>query len=1255
MNKGGRIPEIVLVLNVANQPRTNTNGTANNVFPTFHSGDVATFVLPQQTTDLMGAIVTGYYRFLDQTNTPLMTETNPNELGLFTTWSTNAGCVNFSPKCGNLGLFSSVTASRYLSGQKIDQLLFTALSAFIRSNARFHDDTFVNGSLGTDLYPYFQDASLDPSCILPMSAVSQWKNFSFSIPLGSFQAGHSISLNASQGLQLDFQIARSYDSCHFLQADTPYPQYDSVKWPSAIYTGVADFGIGTAPWNIYTGLNNIPNSQAQYSIEAYLRMFVFLKPSNPAEPAADVFPYVTYTIRRTAMNYNSNQYFGFPLANNIISRFYWTALNKQNCLINPEVGQCHSAAMSLSDLRVFLNGSFQIYAYPTAGTPLLTQQSAFAPNALVYSSLIDDPVLFPSVATGGLQEYIYDSQGNGQVFADVILNYNLFLKPFGKGQWSTCTPTHTQPHHLALPLPWNPYFEGSSMIQSESFQDLNAMVSAYYSGQGGYNTSCYTKLSGDVSFLQSPLFKYLVSVPTNTDTDVTCITKEVKTLIVDATASTTISAAPIAEAVPTILHFNQCAGTSTVFRVQEVQVFGTRVPSATLNTITYQFLLPNSGTLGKMYLRFLPKYAKESYIPVGYGFYQTTNNIGATSNTVYTRVWGEYLFNNPNATVPIMTANSAMTYPTLQTISFPLTGLNTFSYNDMLGTGTWFRAHRWILPLSLNLQFNNMQEDFFLKYYGTSSKQLAAENYWTRHISDTYFTENSTEGFLVDFSFRQYSSAVPQHLSMFPWFILADLNTVFKERRDFPTGVLPICTVACNKLHESFTNMERICLSNEKQFVQFDFDTRMIAQGNCDAGLGYGLTNTGDAMRWRLGPGQSPYTNGYKGVPTTIDSLNDNLGGQGFRRRQTFGFEIDETYPPSLLIQLVYYDGETMTHMLQDMQTNGVVQNYLTFDAQRRRLELRDLVYPTAGKLDEINTNTVLNIAGRNPTHIFINHTPLLMRNNEFQMVRSDPTQPENYAAYYSDTGIYPGYIGRRSGPLMISLPSAVHSNALFNSSQQLVQTFNPTLDGSPLNPFNIGNNETNLINYSLCVGQPMLQPANVVQVNSPRRIKYFEMDPPLIGALCQPWMGTVVEMENNNCYNWNYAEQVLTAALPVFDIGGPVCAYQYRGANLLPTRFVVPLYIRSEFWNAAVLQVNATNFPTDLAPWNYTLGGIDQEYKLQTTPANWFSNLIRYNPFYDCHFLLRTYYFAQRLTLHFTTTTAQLSFDYPSGGTIVA
>lgn len=1259
MNKGS-IPPIVLVLDVANQPRTNTHGTTNNVFPTFRSGDVATFVMPSQATNLLGVLLTGYYRFLDNQTEPLITRytTVTPTVTSYCVGSANSGTVNFSPKIGHLGIFSTVTALRYLAAQKIDTQLTLALTSFIRSSARFHDDSFINGSPGTSLYPYFQDASIDPSNLLPFDEISSWKNFAMSLPLGSFQAGKSISLISSQGLQWDFQIARVYDGGHFAFSDKNYTVKD---YPETIFPDTVDTIQDTnEALNFYTALNLVSGTQNQYSIEAYMRMYVFLEPANPSAPVDDVFPFVCYNIRRTAMQYNSNQYFGFPLANNIISRFYFTALNKQNVLTFPEVGQCHSAALALTDLRIFLNGSFQIYAYPTAGTPLNVQHSIFAPNALVYASLVDDPVVFPYVCTGGLQEYIYDSAGNGQVFADVLVNYQMTLKTFKTGRSAYC-----RTNHVAFDAPFNPYNENTAMIQSANFQDLWCFV--VYHNTENNESLYYTR--GTLSFLQSPLYKYLYPVETSSDVDACVITKEVKTLIVDATASTVISAAPIAESMPSILNFNQCAGASPVFRVQEVSIAGTRVPSATVNTVTYRFLLPNSGTLGKMYLRFLPRWASDLYIPVGYGYYQTVTNLfvasEVASNSIYTKVNGDTnyvvasaanpLFSVPTAT-PI-TANSA------KFTAISTAGLNTISYNDMLGSRTWMRAVRWILPLNLQLQFNFLQEDFFLKYYGANNKSLAIEQYWTQHVSDTYFISPCTEGFLTDFPFRQFGSVVPQHLSMFPFFLAKDLQAA-NERRDYSRGVMPICTIACNDLHESFTNMERICLSNEKQFVEFDFDQRLLSPGNCDAGLGYGLTNSSDAMRWRLGPLQTPNRQ-YAASPNgaNLSGLN-NFSVQnslGFRRRQTFHFDIDDvTYPPTLLVQLVYMDGQTMETLLNDMKTAGVRHEYLTFDYQLRRLEQKSLLYPNLNNLDEINNSTILNIAGRNPTHIFLAHHPLMLRNNEYTMSENDPTLEENPGSgFLKELGIYPGYLGRRGGPLMISLPSAVHSFDLFQSSQQLVQTFNPTIDGSPLNPFNIGNNETNMINYALCTGQPLLQPANVVEVNAARRIKYFEMDPPLIGALAVgAWtFGPQNQFTYNNWYNTFYVEALnagITDAVAGFDKGGPVCAYQYRGGNLLPSRFVVPIYISSQFWNGAILQVNATPFPITSRPlWNYTVGGVNPN----TTDSDllFYSNAIRHNPFYDCHFVVRKYAFAQRLSVAFTTTTAQLSFDYPSGGTIVA
>ena len=1258
MNKGS-IPPIVLVLDVANQPRTNTNGTANNVFPTFRSGDVATFVMPAQSTNLLGILLTGYYRFLDETTQPLTSRitTGAPNVSSYCRWSANSGTVNFSPKVGHLGIFSTVTALRYLAAQKIDTQLTLALTSFIRSAARFHDDAFINGSTGTSLYPFFQDASLDPSAILPYDQISSWKNFSMSLPLGSFQAGKSISLISSQGLQWDFQIARVYDAGHFAFSDK---MYSDAAYPPNIFGNTTNVvQTSNEALNFYTASNIGMNTQNQYSIEAFLRMYVFLEPANPSAPADDVFPYVSYNIRRNAMQYNTNQYFGFPLANNIISRFYFTAINKQNVLQFPEIGQCHSSALALTNLRIFLNGSFQIFAYPTEGTPLNIQQTYFAPNPLVYASLVDDPVLFPYVATGGLQEYIYDAAGNGQVFADVLVNYQMTLKTFKTGRSAYCVD-----NHVAYDPPWNPYSENTSMIQSSNFQDLWCIV--VVSDFNHYNP--LYNLATSVGFLQSPLFKYLLPVLTNSDVDAVVITKEVKTLIIDPTASTVISAAPIAESMPSVLNFNQCAGASPVFRVQEVSIAGVRVQSATTNTITYRFLLPNSGTLGKMYLRFLPKWSQDLFMPVGYGYFQTSTALfvgnGSSSNLIYTMTNGNLPYVVASQASPLYVAlGAAAPNPTgAAYTSVSTAGLNTISYNDMLGSRTWMRAVRWILPLNLQLQFNFLQEDFFLKYYGANNKSLAIEQYWTQHVSDTYFISPQTEGFLVDFPFRQQGSVVPQHLSMFPFFLASDVQAA-PERRDFPRGIIPICTIACNDLHESFTNMERICLSNEKQFVEFDFDQRLLSPGNCDAGLGYGLTNSSDAMRWRLGGCQGPYRSydNPNNNPTNIAALNDfavvNYGG--FRRRQTFHFDIDDTtYQPSLLVQLVYMDGQTMETLLNDMKTSGVRHEYLTFDYQLRRLEQHSLLYPHLNNLDEINNSTILNIAGRNPTHIYLAHHPLLLRNNEYTMSENDPTVPEIITAggIYKELGIYPGYLGRRGGPLMISLPSAVHPNDLFQSSQQLVQTFNPTIDGSPLNPFNIGNNETNMIMYSLCTGQPLLQPANVVEVNACRRIKYFEMDPPLIGAIANgPFpLGSQNYPGENNFYNTTLVEAVNALFVPGFDAGGPVSAYQYRGMNLLPSRFVVPIYIPSQFWNGAILQVNATPFPITTRPlWNFTLGGVDPS--TTDSVALFFSNAIRHNPYYDCHFVIRKYAFAQRLSVAFTTTTAQLSFDYPSGGTIVA
>ena len=180
-----------------------------------------------------------------------------------------------------------------------------------------------------------------------------------------------------------------------------------------------------------------------------------------------------------------------------------------------------------------------------------------------------------------------------------------------------------------------------------------------------------------------------------------------------------------------------------------------------------------------------------------------------------------------------------------------------------------------------------------------------------------------------------------------------------------------------------------------------------------------------------------------------------------------------------------------------------------------------------------------------------------------------------------------------------------------------------------------------------------MLQPANVVMVNAPRRIKFFEMDPPLIGYVASPF-----DEANATCSPWNmYAayQDTLTNKYP-FDQGGSISAYQFRGGNLLPSRFVVPIHIPSQFWNGAVFQINATQFPTGVPFWNYTNGACLSDSSTLAEYANpIFTNGVRHNPFHDCAYLLRQYCFAQLLTLSLTTTSAQLSFDYPSGGTIVA
>jgi hypothetical protein len=1260
----GETPSIVLALEVANQPRSSGTGVANNVFPTFRSGDVATFVLPQQSTVLMGALLTGYYRFRDNNDKPLSTNGDYGQI----TYSVNSGTVNFNPKCGHLGLFSSVTALRYLASQKIDQALTLALSSFIRSSARYHDDAFVNGSIGTGLYPYFQDASIDPSNLLPLDAVSSWKNFNFSIPLGSFQAGKEIDLNVAQGLQWDFQIARSYDGCHFAFSDK---QYTKSAYPVSIYNfGNITVGTGISAFNIYNAGTIVDQSQNQYSLEVFLRMYIFLKPSNPASPAPDVFPFVTYNIRRTAMNVGNNQYFGFPLANNIISRFYWIAINKDNVLINPEIGQCHSSAVSFTDLRVLLNGSFQIYAYPTAGLPLGIQSTFNAPNPLVYSNLIHDPELFAFSQAGGMQEYIYDSQGNGQVFADVIVNYQWTLKQRSKGASKYCTD-----NNVAYDIPFNPYTAGTSMIQSSSFEDLFAILTCTSNTQRG-TISPYNRAPADISWLQSPLYKYLPTTKSGPNIDSTVITKEVKTLIVDATASTVISAATIPDSLPSVLKFNQCAGTSQVFRVQEVSIAGTVVPSLTPNTITLRFLLPSSGTLGKMYLRFLPRWATDLYVPRGKGYYTGVATTPSTfglygsnrgSNIIPTLTQGDTAFavTGLATNAPLVSVNDTFaTIPgTFTAIS--TAGLNTISYHDALGTRTWLRALRWILPLSLQLQFPYVKEDYLLKYYGVNSKPSAIKNYYTEHMSDTYFTFPTSEGMLVDFPHRQTCSVIPQQLSMFPYFVSSWIGPNYaKELRDFPTSILPLCCIACNELHESFKNMERIVLSSEKQYIEFDLDTRLLDVGNNDCGLGYGLTNSGDSMRWRLGLFQQP----LRRYDTSLNDVNSPIlpGFTGFRRRQTFHWSLDPLYPPTLLVQLVYMDGITMERLLRDMETTGVTQDYLTFDYQLRRLEVKgDPLYPSFPEsgLNEIDSNTILNIAGRNPTHIFIAHHPLLLRNNEYVMTDNDPLVEESRSTVFhkcKDLGIFPGYIGRRGGPLMTSLPSAVHDYSLFSNSQQLVQTFNPTIDGSPLNPFNLGNNETNMIMYALSNGSPMLQPANIVEVNAVRRIKYFEMDPPLLGAIANPWstLAAVNQVIQCSPYNVLYANALrlgLSLQVQLFDQGGPLAAYQYRGASLLPSRFIVPINIPAPFWNGAVLQVNATPFPDTRIRWNYSLGGVRNDEYPNPNFADLFSSGARYNPYYNCHFMIRKYAFAQRLSLFLTTKTAQLKFDYPSGGTIVA
>lgn len=805
------------------------------------SGDTINFSIPPSAQVLQKSIFSCSVAWVDNTFNMFAAADQNNILTAPGVAKTSMGSamqniIDFNASLGCMALFDTMQFKIYLTANVVESCPTWPLVTNFITRSRLGGN-FVDYSVGTNLYPMFSDVSIDIGCRL---GGNSFRTVCITLPFGLLNSGYPLDLEKSGGLSIDLVMStfQRLGNCTHILANLTYLPSTNA----AITAPLANF----SPYQVVPSLTyNFDNSPSLLTLDSATNVFnynlVIAKPvlwvitiakQNGVE-GPSLIPFTYLAIKQNQTLLGINQFMGLSFTSEMIRSFNFLLYNKLN-YSNSAVGYVTSQAFQCSDLLFYRDGQKQIYGYLTAGTPLPIQWSTAAPNAFIQVANVNSFVadLFVKVWKGSFQSFYFDIGGNGVSFANTLVQYQLYFKPFNRPGPSTQNSNLNVNPYLSysdLPYntvnsaytPWNwnvstisipgiyPSTVNGPEIQQMSStepymanQFLTGGFTEYEQNPTGTRTppalTVYCNLSPDLTLTSSHM-KYIQPLDPQQNSNVITATEQVRSVELSTTSGSTLNIAPNATKLPKYLKLNYAAPQSNVVRVQELFINCSVVTSETPNSITLEALLPAAGFPGKMFLFFRPIWVNDQPIPQGFGMYilPTTTFTPAGITRIYQILaFGTLLLTaditttNPNIAGGGAAANSVFlnqhvvttnntvidTQNPQATNNFytaqPVTNCvkNTIGYSAILGAASFIRGVQWLLPMNLKAAFPFVQEDLFNLTYGLPSANLSIQDKWEKSFTDSWIYDPSYNHQLVDsIPNRTRDTCFPSWLSCFPF------------------------------------------------------------------------------------------------------------------------------------------------------------------------------------------------------------------------------------------------------------------------------------------------------------------------------------------------------------------------------------------------------------------------------------------------------------------------------------------------------
>ena len=1034
----------------------------------FRSGTDIYFVIPPQAVDLYCASISGTYVIIDEENHIIR--------GAYT------NAISIDPKVGHFGLFSSTRVERAFQSNVIENWTQNPLTISFLSRTEHDASSFISNSGGNGVFPFFTDKSVNKTFggILErpiQNGVLSYnydptgdgyvqvcqRPFWYTPCMGLMVNGTPKNLASLGGLQFCFTVARFGDIGN---QDLPTPEEDQAS----IFTNSQG-----DPLKCHSVAYQALKSSRNLSIGIIDPvMDILIQPESGGATLSIQFNSID--VNRSQTTPSQNQHYTAPFGSVLVKSLYYFLLYKPNTTVG-HISSLMTSAIRKTDWSLYINGKRQIYAFPTNTVDPSLSISNYTPNAFI-NNILTTPSRFQTldqIWNGAFQIFDYNLDGIGVLFENVNVTFQaLFLDLASTPNVFTFAEEHV----------------GAPMINGSKFTEMNCIATYWYHDED-YNKNDLFNTYNATSR------KFTQRLNVSNQTDIVTATLNTKTLVINPTAATIIPSGVGPKKIPKFLQLQTAAPPSSVNRTLEFLVQGQKMNTSLAGTVAYEFLLPDSGRLGNMFLFYSmkPVGSGELFQGVASRVFDQSCSVGG-SNPQVLQLPGTTINTIAQALFPAFTPGTSPgnVYGTFT--SWPNkknagnVNFNRCGYGAVLGSTSLISAVDWLLPGGVTLQRYNLQSNKFLNHFGDKHTDDLAEYEFTTHVTSGYFYDERYDGKLRDLVVsREQNRAYDSWNSVFQ----------FSSNNRFLSDMQPDVTYRqCTNLIDvdsSFKQMIGTCLTTtQKRYLRIYFDTTASAIANVSAGEGHGWYTEGNTKKAI-----------YSTAPLSIDDDQDPASVvymmQGMRIGRpplsVLGTYIDEDIPVILNIQCIFDDPVTTSALVDQFKANGVTMTMTQFDFQRRFYDSWEPEY------NDISRNTELPIGGRNPKLITMSHkylmtkegflTPRTVYPSGTNILPNQQAGLENYfVSYYNDELLHvPLYIACRDGPIGYSVPRNTVTSGL--SLDLGLSQITPLVDNTVMYTFPLGDSATNSYMYAIAFGTPLQLPHHNVSVCADRVVNVYQ------------------------------------------------------------------------------------------------------------------------------------------------------------------